>query len=151
MSTPPSVAVSIGRMGIFLPPLVIRALPRPGAPWWLPEDGVGEIGFSWRIEEAPESAYFPGTLPLGAVLDATALPLVVYAQRTATETLEQIKRTLEQAFAQWRYRLVLDLDGERRDYIASPAWPKWEAQDSGMAEAGMARCVVTVPINPEGA
>lgn len=150
MSAPPPLSVAIGRASLSLTPLVIRELPRASSPWWFPEDGVGEVGFSWRTTQAPESSVWPGSLPLGAVLDASTLPLVVYAKSTPTSTLKQAKQALERAVSQFRYRIQVNVAGEVRTYTAFPSWPQWDPADSGMAEAGFDRCSITIPINPEG-
>jgi hypothetical protein len=142
--------VKIGRASLSLSPMVIRELPQVGSPWWLPEDGIGEVGFTFRTTRAPESAYFPGSQPLSAVLDASTVPVAVYVKATQAKPLRQVKRELEQAVGQWRYRIALNLGGDARVYTAHPAWPQWDAMDSGEADAGMARCSITIPIQPEG-
>lgn len=146
------IAVSLGRTRMDLPPLVLRNDPFDDeSPWWLPEDGVGAIGFEFRRTMAPESAYLPGDQPLAAVLDASTLPLTVYARAVPTATLEQVKAVLEVAVSQWTYNVTVAVGGESTTYEAFPAWPQWSAPDAGMSAARMARCSITIPINPRGA
>lgn len=141
------LSVTIDRTSLDLPPLVISDYPDPDAPWYLPEDGVVEPGWSFRTTSAPESAYFPGDQPLAAVLDASTLPLAVYARPVGEATLGQVKAVLELAVAQFRYAITLTLDGEARSWVAFPSWPQWGPLDSGMGSR-LARCSITVPINP---
>lgn len=146
-----NLTVTISRTSLSLGPLVISNYPEPGSPWWLPEDAVGEPGFAFRTTMAPESAYMPGDQPLAAVLDAATLPLAVYAQAVEGATLEQVKAVLSLAVAQFRYAITVDVGGQSRSWVAFPAWPQWGDLDSGMAAQSMARCSITVPINPAGA
>lgn len=145
-----TLSVTIDRTGLSLSPLVITDYPTPDLPWWLPENGVAEPAWTYRNTEAPESAYMPGTQLLGAVLDASALPLTVYAQAVPGATLPTLKAILELAVSQFRYAITVSVDGDSKTYAAFPSFPQWGQIDSGMVAAKIASCSLTIPINPTG-
>lgn len=146
-----ALSVTIDRTSLSLSPLVITDFPTPDLPWWLPEDGVAEPAWAYRTTEAPESAFMPGAQPLAAVLDASSLPLNIYAQAVPTATLPTVKAILELAVSQFRYAITVTVDGDAKTYAAYPSFPQWGQVDSGMVAAKIARCSITIPINPVGA
>jgi len=102
-----------------------------------------------RVAYAPESNYMHGKLPLAAVADAGGLGLVVYAHAASSAALAVVKTELAAALAQWRFEVTTNVDGVLTTYESiAPAIPFWGQVDSGMVAAHMAKCSVTIPVNP---
>lgn len=145
------LSVTFDRTALGLDPLVIGQLPTASVPLWLPEDGLTEPDFNFRILYAEESAYLPGRQALAAVLDAASLPLVVKATGTSGTALRAAKALLEAAASQWAYEVTVNIDGATQTFPADPAWPTWGAVDSGAVKGGIATCSLSIPVNPPGA
>lgn len=141
------MSVTVSREALSLAPLAIGGAPTLTVPLWVPEDGVSEPDLGVRLTYAPDSAYIPGRRPLAAVLDAGEIPLIVYARAQSSHTLAQAKALLEAAVGQWAYEATVEA-------ITYPAWmarPRWGPVDSGMTKEGIARCTLSIPVNPPGA
>lgn len=142
------LSVTFDRSALELPPLVIGRLPSAGVPLWLPEDGVSEPDFAFRIFYAEDSAYVPGRQALAAVLDASTLPLVVKARGESGVALRAAKGLLEAASSQWAYEVTVNIDGATQTFPADPCWPSWGRVDSGAVKAGIATASLSIPVNP---
>lgn len=127
--------------------LVIDSNPYAGA-LHIPEDGVGEVGWTYRRTYAPDSAYVPGKMLLAAVRDAASLPLSIYAHGDDTADVEAAKALLEAATTQWAYVVTVSVDGVSSTYNAEPCIPTWGPVDTGMVRARLARCQLVIPVNP---
>lgn len=121
---------------------------RPAVGFWLPENGVGVIDRDLRKTYAPDSAYVPGKVLLAAVSEASAVPLTVYAGAASSAALQAYRAELEAAASQWSYDLTVTVDGVASTYNAEISLPVWNALDSGMVAAHMARCQLVIPVNP---
>lgn len=113
-------------------------------------DTIQPPGFSFRYDYAPDSAHIPGSTLLSAALEASSLPLAVYARGTSAATKEAAMAELEAAVSQFAYTVTLTLDGQAHEFAADPTWPQW-SWDAGMANAFMARAALVIPVNPPGA
>jgi hypothetical protein len=143
-----NISVSIDRTELALAALVITNDPYAGD-FHIPEDGITEPEFPMRVAYAPESVYMPGKLPLAAAVDAGGLALIIYAHAASSAALTTAKAVLAAALGQWRFDITTDVDGEQITYESiCPAVPSWGQVDSGMVAAHMARCSVTIPVNP---
>lgn len=146
------MSVTFSREALSLAPLVIGGSPTVTVPLWVPEDGVSVPEFPVRMSMAPDSAYIPGGLPLAITLGPDPnWPLTVYAQAQGSHTLAQAKALLVAAFQQWAYEVTLDISGDPTTYPAYMATAAWGPVDSGMTAAGIARCNLSIFVNPPGA
>jgi len=137
-----ALSLTISRDGADL---VITNNPT-GTDFWV--DTVVSPQFSIRATYAPASAYVAGNKLLAAVLDASVLPLVVYAQAASSSALATLQAELEAAVSQFSYTVTLTVDGVARSWQADPTWPNWGDVDSGMVAAKIARASFAIPVNP---
>lgn len=143
------ISLTIERTALSLADLIIPDYPASATALWLPEDGLGEPDFEMRVGFAPDSLYIPGQKALAAVLDASAIPLIVKAQAPSTAALQTLKNELAAAVSQWAYDVTVTVDGVAQTWASSaPTWPKWGAIDSGMVKAHLAQATFTIPVNP---
>jgi uncharacterized protein (DUF1786 family) len=142
------ISLSIDRTVLSLPALVIGANPADGL--WLPEDGVGRAGKSWRrtVVSSPE---MHGTVQTRAVLEQSSLPYTIYAGADTTAALRAKQDELEAALFQWVFDATVTEDGQARTFECDCADVSWGDFDSGMVRAHIARATVTIPCYPVGA
>lgn len=138
------LTVTFTRAGLGLGPLVVDS--NPTASLYLPEDGVGAVGWDLRRTYAPDSPWVPGKMLLAAVREASTLPLTIYARGASAAEVDAARKVLEDAAAQWSYTVEVNLLGET--FRAEPAIPQWAAMDSGMVAEGLDRCQLVIPVNP---
>lgn len=144
-----TVTITIDRTALGLGLLAMTGAPAAtGDALWIPEDGVGEVQWGLRRTYAPDSAWTPGRHLLGAVREAAALPLVVYARGATPAGLNAQKAVVEAALGQWDYTLVVTVDGVSVTYRCEPSIPNWGGTLAPMHAAGIARGTVTIPVNP---
>jgi hypothetical protein len=141
------LTVTITRAALSLADLVINDHPGDGS-LYVPEDGVGAVGWDFRRTYAPDSGWQSGKGLLAAVREASTLPLTIYAHASTSAALATAKATLEAAASQWAYDVTVTVDGVSETYHAEPAIPQWGALDSGMVHAHLARCQLVIPVNP---
>jgi hypothetical protein len=140
------ISVTITRAALSLPDLVIGEHPTDDL--WVPEDGVGAVGWDYRRTYAQDSAYVAGKALLAAIPEASTLPLIIYATGASSAAVEVNKALLNAALGQWAYTITTTVDGVATAYNAEPCIPTWGALDSGMVRARLARASVSVPVNP---
>lgn len=141
------IELSITRAGLSLAPLVITDNPH-GTSFHVPEDGIGQVGWDFRRDYAPPSAWQSGKALLSAVREASTLPLTIYAHEDTSAALASTRAVLEAAAAQWAYDVTVTVDGVATTYHCEPAIPNWTAVDSGMVRAHMDRANLVIPVNP---
>lgn len=141
------LSVTFTRAALSLPDLTIADNPF-AASLWVPEDGVGAVGWDFRRTYAPDSGWQGGKGLLAAVREASTLPLTIYATAATSAALATVKDSLEAAAAQWSYTVTVTVDGVSESYNCEPAIPQWGPVDSGMVRAHMARCQLVIPVNP---
>ncbi|HJR88833.1 MAG TPA: hypothetical protein VJ782_01570 [Aeromicrobium sp.] len=141
------IELSIDRTSLSAAPLVYTN--EPGGNGWLDPD-TAEPMFAFRYRYAPDSDLQPGSVLLGAVLEQSTLPAVIYLQAASTAALRVLKDELVEAVSQFAYDVTLTIDGDAQTFAADPVWPRW-VTDSGMVEAHLARTALQIPVNPPGA
>ncbi|WP_067428544.1 hypothetical protein [Nocardioides jensenii] len=142
--------VWIARAGLSLPDLYVTGDPscRATAPFWIPADGISTPDFSWRLGYAPDSPWVPGKKLLSAVLEASSIPLSVYASGNSPGHLAELKAELEAAVSQFVYTTTISVDGQEQSWSCDPAFPQWGALTHGMSEKHLARGALVIPVNP---
>lgn len=146
------IQVTITRASLSLSDLVIGNTATAGAnAFWLPEDGIEEPDITFRYTYAPDSPDMHGKSLLQAVKEHASMPLTIYTQATTAAQLKANKTTLAAALGQFTYSTQLLVNGEGYTHSSDPCAPKWNAFDSGMARAHMARANVVIPVFPIGA
>lgn len=123
----------------------------PGGAYWIPEDSIIEPEFDVRTTFADDSPDVPGQLATQSVLALGSLGLTIYTAAADDATLKAQKRALEATVWQFNYTTTLDLFGTADAYVSLPGRISWGTLDSGMAAARLARCVITIPVQPLGA
>ena len=139
-----ALSLTITRTALSLADLVITNDPAPGI--WI--ESVGAPSFSQRLTYAPPSDYIPGNKLLAKALDASSLPVVLYAKASTSAALATLKASLEAAVNQFAYTVTLTVDGVSQSWAADPTWPNWGDVDDGMAAAKAARALFSIPVNP---
>lgn len=138
------ISLSLSRTGLSLPALVADT---PGSAW-IPEDGLGDPGYRYRITYAPPSDHIDGGEKYAAALEMGELPVTIYLQAATTTALRTKKTDWVNAFGQWSYQMTVTIDGASDTYLCDPVYPRWNDFDSGMTRAFLARAVVPVPVQP---
>lgn len=141
------ISLTFTRAALSLPDLVITDNPH-GTSFHIPEDGIGQVGWDYRRNYAPESAWVGGKALLSAVREASTLPLTIYAHEATSAALASTRAVLEAAASQWAYDVTVTVDGVATTYHCEPAIPVWTAVDSGMVRAHMDRCQLVISVNP---
>lgn len=143
------LSVAITRTALSLGALTIDDQPK-SVGLWIPEDGLGRVGKSWR-RRTVSSPFINGSVQVGAVLDDGSIPLALYAQAATTAALRTLQDEVEAALFQWSFDLTIAEDGQADTYSCDCADVAWNAYDSGMTRAHLARATVTIPCYPVGA
>lgn len=141
------ISVTFDRAALSLADLVITSNPFDST-LHIPEDGIGQVGWDFRRDYAPTSAWQGGKALLSAVREAATLPLTIYAHDTTSAGLQTARAVLESAASQWAYGVTVTVDGVATVYHCEPAIPVWTAVDSGMVAAHMDRANLVIPVNP---
>lgn len=144
-----TLSVTISRVGLDLDDLVIVDHPHGLTDClWIPADGISSPGFSWRLDYAPDSSWIPGKQLMAAVLEASSIPLTVYAQGSSEVFLDELQRELEAAVSQFTYTTTITVDGVSRAWQCDPAFPQWGAIRHEYAEKHLAQAALVIPVNP---
>lgn len=145
-----STSLTINRVasGLAITNLVIGTTFASGS-LYLPEDGLTRPDMDYRRGYAPDSSYVPGRTLLAAVLEASTLPVTIYARAASTSALRTLEATLTAALAQWAYDVTLTVDGQSETWTGEPTRPAFGPVDSGMVRAFISRAALTIPINPQ--
>lgn len=118
----------------------------PTDDYWISE--LTEPDFDNRETFADLSAHVAGDLLTQSVKAAGVLATTIYTQASTAAGLKANKRALEDAVAQFRLTVTLDLVGAADSYAARRGRLSWGDSDSGMVAALLARAVVTIPVQP---
>lgn len=141
-------SLTLDRTGLALSPLVINNDPFDGA-FTYPDDGLAEPNFTMRVRYAPDSAFTPGRLVLGSVMDGSVIPLTIAVKGTSQANLTTLKAELLAALAQLSYTVTITVGGvDIGTWPAGPSVPSWGVVDHGMAQIFLASAVVAIPVNP---
>lgn len=143
------IAVTFSRTSLSLPDLTITG--DFSQPYWIPSDGFAEPEFDTRMTFADDSAHVPGKLSTQAVDDLGTLALTVYTKAADGATLKAQKRALEACVKQFRYTAALTIVGAPDTYTCLRGKLSWGSATADMVAALMARCVITIPVQPLGA
>lgn len=142
-------SLSIDRTALGLDALTLTNNPFDSSPYTFPEDGLAQPNFTRRMTYAPDSAWIPGRLLLGTVMDGTTVPLVVHVRANTTSELETRKAALEAAFGQFSYEIEIEIGGVIvGTYPADSTTVWWGVVDHGLAVDGRAIGTVQIPVNP---
>lgn len=139
------LSITVDRSSLSKSDLVITDYPTGGL--WLPEDGLGRPGKSWRRTYAT-SPWVHGSVQTQATLDQSSQPLSIYAQGTTTAALRTLQAEVEEAFFQFVFPLTITEDGESQVWECDSADISWGDLDSGLTAAHLARATVTIPVYP---
>jgi hypothetical protein len=123
--------------------------------WW---NSIVLPSWTYRVTNAPSSAWTPGTVLLAVVRDVSSLALTVAARGTDTTSLEAQKAILDAAFGSYPYSVQITVDdGDPATPVTIldaaaqqptlPAWGQITPQLSGMFAA---EATVILPLNPPG-
>lgn len=138
------ISLSITRTALGLGPLVADT---PGVAW-VPEDGLGDPGYRYRLEYAPSADNINGSELYSAAIEMGELPVSIYLMGSSSADLATTKATWVAAFGQWSYQMTVTVDGVATTYLCDPVYPRWGGFDSGMVRARLARAEVSVPVQP---
>lgn len=138
-------SLSIDRTALSLSALVIDNNDFASGPLWIAD--LQAVNFDFRKRYAPDSDLVAGSALLSAVLEASQIPLVIYARGASSAAKATAMATLEAALSQFAYTVTLTIDGVATTYDAEPNMPQW-SYDDGMADAFVARGSVVIPVNP---
>jgi len=145
----PVWSVTVTRTELTQAELVITNDPNNGTGIHIAEGGIIEPEFPMRAAYAPESHYMSGKLPLAASVDAGGLGLVLELHAASAAALTAVKGVLIAALGQWRFAISTSIAGQVTSYESiCPVVASFGTVDSGMVRAHMARCSVTIPVNP---
>jgi hypothetical protein len=140
-------SLSIDRTSLSLSPLVLGN--DPSGVYVYPEDGLAQPNFEMRRRYAPDSAYTPGRLLLGSVLDGTTIPLTIDVRGTSAANLLSRKAELEAAVAQFAYTVTMVVAGQTvGTWPADPTAPWWGIVNHADAAAFIATGTLAIPVNP---
>jgi hypothetical protein len=115
--------------------------------YWVPDRDSLDVAYSLRYRSAPDSDVHPGRVLLAYTTDQSELNMTIYAHASSAANLATMKANLAAALL-YPGAIAVNQDGVTTTYTDRwPALPKWE-QDSGMANAHLARAVCVVPVNP---
>lgn len=145
-------SLTIDRTSLSLSPLVLTNNPFDGVPYTYPEDGLAEPNFEMRRTYAPDSAYVPGHVMLGAVMDGTTIPLIVYVEGFSITDLVAKKNALSQALAQFSYTVSINFNGvDVGEWQADATTVWWGVLDHSMTAQRRALGSISIPVNPPSA
>jgi len=132
-----------------LPALAIGVMPTMGG-YWFPSDGISEPEFDETTTYAETSPNLAGGLATQSVTGIGTLALTVLTEASSEANLKTQKQALEAAVRQFSYTVALTTVGAADTYTCIRGRISWGTLNAAMSRAFIARCVITIPVQPLG-